>query len=76
MRQRLARLAVCGLVLAGTLLTGCQQVRYNQQERLRTHAMQFDADHVQAEMRGHILPPREGALGGFAAVGAGGCGCN
>jgi hypothetical protein len=73
MRRHLASLALALLLpLAG----GCEQVRFNQKARLGDRAMVFDHDHVGAEMEGHILTPREGAIGGFYAAGAGGCGCN
>jgi Domain of unknown function (DUF4266) len=57
-------------------LIGCTQVRANQKQRLSDRIMVFDHDHVQTEMLGHIVTPREGAIGGFSAAGAGGCGCN
>jgi hypothetical protein len=61
-------------LLLGT--AGCTSVRANQKQRLADPIMTFDHDHVHSEMMGHILTPREGAIGGFSAVGAGGCGCN
>jgi hypothetical protein len=60
------------LVLAAS---GCG-ARPNEKERLSDPIMQFDRDGVQTEMLGHIITPREGAVGGFSAAGAGGCGCN
>ena len=56
--------------------SGCTHVRFNEKERLADRTMIFDHDFVGAEMQGHILTPREGAIGGFYSVGAGGCGCN
>jgi hypothetical protein len=63
------------LILIG-VFSGCTSVRFNEKEQLGDRIMQFDFDHLGAEMQGHILTPREGAIGGFYAVGAGGCGCN
>lgn len=64
------------IALAMLGATGCTQVRANQKQRLADPIMVFDHDHVHSEMMGHILTPREGAIGGFSAAGAGGCGCN
>ena len=64
------------LVFCLSILAGCSSVRFNQKERLGDRIMIFDYDHVAAELRGHILAPREASLGGFSAGGAGGCGCN
>jgi hypothetical protein len=68
-------LLACALLLAAC---GCKTVRFNEQERLQTdRALAFDFDALDVEMRGRILTPREGALGGFTgSAGAGGCGCN
>jgi hypothetical protein len=65
--------AVLLLLLA---LGGCSHVRFNEKERLADRQMQFDADPLAAELRGHILTPREGSIGGSSNIGAGGCGCN
>jgi hypothetical protein len=65
------------LLLVWVCLAGCTHVRFNEKERLADRIMMFDADPIGAEMRGHALTPREGAIGGFTgALGAGGCGCN
>lgn len=73
MRNR-GRLIV--LLAAALLCEGCQRVRFNQKQRLAEPAMQMDRDHLGADLEGHVLAPREGAIGGFSSVGAGGCGCN
>jgi len=65
-----------GLVVLSVLSAGCTPVRTNQKQRLADPIMVFDSDAVHTEMMGHILTPREGAVGGFSAAGAGGCGCN
>lgn len=64
------------LLLALPLLAGCATVRFNQKKKLAYPSMVFDYDAARAEMRGHVLSPREVSLGGFASGGAGGCGCN
>ena len=74
MKWRACALAV--LVLALLLAAGCGKVRFNQKQRLGDEAMQFDFDAPMSELTGHIYTPREGAIGGFSAAGAGGCGCN
>ncbi|MBA3698861.1 MAG: DUF4266 domain-containing protein [Planctomycetes bacterium] len=70
----------CGCILLagfiGLLAGGCTPVRVNQKQRLADPIMAFDHDHLHSEMMGHIITPREGAIGGFSSVGAGGCGCN
>lgn len=71
-----SRLLVVLLLGAGVATVGCTPVRANQKQRLADPIMVFDHDHVHTEMMGHILTPREGAIGGFSAAGAGGCGCN
>jgi hypothetical protein len=63
-------------ILLGLFLGGCSHVRFNEKERLADRAMLLDADPLNKELRGHILSPREGAIGGNNNVGAGGCGCN
>ena len=64
------------LVILALALSGCTTVRFNQQKRLAQPAMNFDSDSLTAELRAHVLTPREAAIGGFTARGAGGCGCN
>jgi hypothetical protein len=73
LRSRLLLLLLLGV---GVAVVGCTPVRANQKQRLADPIMVFDHDHVHTEMMGHILTPREGAIGGFSAAGAGGCGCN
>jgi hypothetical protein len=73
MKLLLTTMSLGGLLFVAS---GCTNVRFNEKERLANRAMYFDYDHIGAEMQGHILTPREGAIGGFYAVGAGGCGCN
>jgi hypothetical protein len=63
-------------IMALLLMSGCTTVRANQKQRLADPIMTFDHDQAQTEMMGHILTPREGAIGGFSSTGAGGCGCN
>lgn len=75
-RSLSTRLAWLALIALGLPLIGCTPVRANQKQRLVDPIMAFDHDHVQTEMLGHILTPREGAIGGFSSAGAGGCGCN
>lgn len=71
-----SRLLVLTLLGVAVTTVGCTPVRANQKQRLADPIMVFDHDHVHTEMMGHILTPREGAIGGFSAAGAGGCGCN
>lgn len=70
------RVLVASLLLV--MASGCKTVRFNEQERLQTdRALAFDPDALDVEMRGRIITPREGAIGGFTgSAGAGGCGCN
>lgn len=66
-------------ILAGItvlLVSGCGQVKASQRQRLADPIMTFDRDPVQVEILGHVTAPREGAIGGFGTIGAGGCGCN
>lgn len=70
------RLIAVAAALLCVALPGCAPVRANQKQRLADPIMTFDHDHAHTEMMGHILSPREGAVGGFSATGAGGCGCN
>jgi uncharacterized protein DUF4266 len=73
MRLALA-LSLAALALSGA---ACTHVRFNQKERLADRTMMFDYDSTGAELRAHVLTPREGAVGGFTgSVGAGGCGCD
>lgn len=65
-----------GIILIILGLSGCTTVRFNQQKRLAEPVMNFDADSLTSELRAHVLTPREAAIGGFTARGAGGCGCN
>lgn len=74
MARRAAALGAALLCLAA--IAGCRRVPFNERERLSDRIVSFDGDPLGDEMRGHIESPREGALGGFSAVGAGGCGCN
>lgn len=71
------RALLCGGALAAlAAISGCTTVRFNQKQRLAAPAMKFDADPLSAQVDGDILTAREGAIGGFSAGGAGGCGCN
>lgn len=58
------------------LAASCTQVRFNQKALLGDDMMLFDADGLGADLQNHVLTPREGSVGGFSSVGAGGCGCN
>jgi hypothetical protein len=67
---------VAVVVLLCVLGTGCTAVSITEQQRFSDRTMMFDADGVDAELRAHVVSPREASIGGFTAVGAGGCGCN
>ncbi len=56
--------------------TSCRNVRFYERERLSDRTMGFELDPLQAELREHVLTPREAAMGGFSSAGAGGCGCH
>ncbi len=64
------------LCLIFVLGTGCTAVSITEQQRFADRTMVFDADGVDAELRAHVVSPREASIGGFTAIGAGGCGCN
>jgi hypothetical protein len=64
-----------GVIVCLVLMTGCAPVQFHEKERLNDRIMSFDADPFHAGMRQHMITPREGAIGGFAGVGAGGCSC-
>lgn len=64
------------LGLLALLVTSCTHVKFNERERLADRIMIFDSNPLYSEMRGHVITPREAAIGGFSAIGAGGCGCN
>src|SRR5438132_1524534 len=57
------------MTIAALAGQGCTHVRFNEKERLADRTMIFDYDPLGAEMRGHILTPREGAIGGFVRHG-------
>jgi hypothetical protein len=63
------------LLVSMAVLEGCADVRFNEKERLNDRIMSFDDDSAAAEMRQHMITPREGTIGGFSSVGAGGCSC-
>ena len=65
-----------GLICLCLIFSSCTHVKFNERERLADRIMMFDANPLYAEMRGHVITPREAAIGGFSAIGAGGCGCN
>ena len=55
--------------------SACAPVHFHQKGRLSDPIMRFDVDPLAAELHGHMITPREGAIGGFNAVNAGGCSC-
>ena len=63
------------LLVSLAALAGCAEVQFHEKERLNDRIMSFDDDAAGAEMRQHMVTPREGAIGGFSSVGAGGCSC-
>lgn len=67
-----SKLAFSAIVL---LISACDTVAFYEKERLNDPAMQFDPDPLYSQMRQHMLTPREGAIGGFSSIGAGGCSC-
>jgi len=67
---------ILGLIFLSLIFTACTHVKFNERERLADRIMMLDANPLYAEMRGHMITPREAAIGGFSAIGAGGCGCN
>ncbi len=72
---RIGFLAAATILLA-TLGSGCANVRFNEMERLGDRTMIFDYDALARDLHAHVLTPREGSVGGFSSIGAGGCGCN
>lgn len=68
---------VSKLIIAAVMLfvSACDTVAFYEKERLNDPAMQFDSDPLYSQMRQHMLTPREGAIGGFSTIGAGGCSC-
>jgi hypothetical protein len=65
------------LLLLLSLGAGCGRyaVRADEKEYLADRIMQPDWDVMETANDQHVLTNREGAQGGFGAVG-GGCGCN
>ena len=61
------------VLLMGSM--GCASVQFHEKEFLNDRIMSLNPDPVGTEMRGHMISPREGAIGGFSSVGAGGCSC-
>lgn len=71
-------LTVCmRIVLAAVVIQamGCAEVAFHEKERLNDRIMSFDDDPAADSMRQHMITPREGAIGGYSTVGAGGCAC-
>ena len=64
-----------GVLIAVVALAACTPVAFHEKERLNDRIMMLDGDAAGAEIRQHMLAPREGAIGGFSSVGAGGCSC-
>jgi hypothetical protein len=71
-RLALALFAVATLVAAA----GCRTTPFSELERVESLSMRFDTGSLRAELQSHVLSTREGAIGGFGPVGAGGCGCH
>ena len=73
--DRVMRLLLAGVVLAG--LGGCakQAVQPWQRGRLARWDMRWDPDPLQAAMNQHAYFSKEGTSGEIGAAG-GGCGCN
>jgi len=67
---------LCCLIVTLLCTTACGNVEFHERERLSDRIMIFDYDGLGADMNGHIMTPRQGAIGGFTSVGAGGCACN
>ena len=74
-RTRIVLSALCCL-LGLCLSSGCTRVAFNQKALLGDDMMLFDHDEVGTDIQNHVLTPREASVGGFSAIGAGGCGCN
>lgn len=75
--MRLPRSRLLVLLLTVLLFSAsCTRVRFNQKELLGDDMMVFDHDEMGSDLQNHVLTPREGSIGGFSSVGAGGCGCN
>lgn len=72
---RVASRALALLLLACLLLPACATTRFHERERLTDRAARFDQDDALAYIRGKLEAAREGALGGYGAAAAGGCGC-
>ena len=69
------RMGTLFLLASLVALEGCAEVQFHEKERLNDRIMSFDDDAAGAEMRQHMITPREAAIGGFSSVGAGGCSC-
>ena len=65
----------CTVAIIILMLSGCNTVQFHEKEQLNDRLLQFDSDSLSAVMRQHMITPREGAIGGFSPVGAGGCSC-
>ena len=63
------------LVLMFLLLVGCAPVQIQEKERLADPIMRFDSDPAADQMFQFLILPREGSIGGFGSIGAGGCSC-
>ncbi len=57
------------------VLAACTPVRFHQKALLSDRMLRFDADPLGSTLQGHMITPREGAIGGFNSVSAGGCSC-
>ena len=67
------------LALVGALsilVSGCATVRPWQRELHAKRCMQINPDPTATALQQHVLEYREGASGGYEAIGGSGCGCN
>jgi hypothetical protein len=74
-RLRLATLALLGLVIASSALSGCAAVKPWERDVLARSDMAWDPDPQQAALRNHIHFSKEASMPGSGG-GGGGCGCN
>ena len=63
------------LLLSGSFLTGCAEVKPWQKGNLARPHMAFEPSPAEARFSRHVEDSKEGSSGGYG-VGGGGCGCN
>jgi hypothetical protein len=73
--DKMKRLWILALALAGATLSGCAAVAPYEREYLAEDAMQIEPDPIDAGYNDHIYFSIEGSSGG-RSFGGGGCGCN